>query len=78
MKSRKSRRQITSKQDTQKRDRHLAHQPAENIVTAWAKPRGGMDDLDDLLDCEQDLFEEIPADQGISRFSPLSMPVSPY
>ena len=28
----------------------------------------GMDDLDDLLDCEQDLFEEIPSDQGISRF----------
>ena len=47
-------------------DKYLAHQPNSNGLIAWAKPRLGMDDLDDLLDCEQDLFEEIPVDQGIS------------
>ena len=45
-------------------DKYLANQSNNDSLIAWAKPRQGMDDLDDLLDCEQDLFEDLPADQG--------------
>lgn len=57
--------QKADQHEDDKTDKYPAHQPNNNNLIAWAKPRQGMDDLDDLLDCEQDLFEEIPADQGI-------------